>query len=605
MRLIRAATRAALLSTFAAAAACKGSEPPSPTSVAVTPAGPLNFASFNATTQLSASVLDQNGNPMAGLAITWTSNSPSVATVDTTGLVTSKSNGSATVTAAFGAIIKTVPVTVGQVAATLAKTGGDAQSGVSGGPLSQPVAVRLTDAAGTAVYGATISFAVVAGGGQVSNSTVPTSATGDASIIWTLGASGAQQVSATVGALNAAFNATVVASSASPLVGAGQIALIGYPTNIRPAIRLAGAGNAPVSGAQVTFAVASGGGSVTGATTTTDVNGVAQVGKWTLGASAGSNTLTATVTGAGIANNPVTFTATGVNAGFTITIQNTGPAFSPGVKAAFDSAVAFWQRTIYQTSGTSTVTSGTGQCGQGSPAINQSVKDLLILARIDSIDGPGKVLGSAGPCQVHPISGLTRLGTMRFDSADMNNLFGNGQLNEVIRHEMGHVLGFGTLWDPSTGGPVLCIGNVSSPGTLIDTYFSCDHARAAFDTIGGASYTGGLVVPVENCGPASPAGCGAGTIDSHWREPVFTNELMTGYLDTGTTNPVSLVTIAAMEDIGYTVNYGAAETYVHTFSSPPAVRSAPVLVELKDDVYRGPIYTTDRTGRLVRIDRRP
>jgi hypothetical protein len=61
----------------------------------------------------------------------------------------------------------------------------------------------------------------------------------------------------------------------------------------------------PVPGASVLFAVASGNGSITGAAATTNANGVASVGSWTLG-SAGANTLTASVEGATAA----TFTAT-------------------------------------------------------------------------------------------------------------------------------------------------------------------------------------------------------------------------------------------------------------------------------------------------------
>jgi adhesin/invasin len=70
-------------------------------------------------------------------------------------------------------------------------------------------------------------------------------------------------------------------------------------------------GGNPVSGVQVTFAVASGGGGVTGGTQTTNGSGIATVGSWTLGPTAGTNnnTLTATATGSGIAGNPVTFTA--------------------------------------------------------------------------------------------------------------------------------------------------------------------------------------------------------------------------------------------------------------------------------------------------------
>ena len=54
--------------------------------------------------------------------------------------------------------------------------------------------------------------------------------------------------------------------------------------------------------------MASGGGSATGTATTTSGAGIATVGSWTLGASPGLNTLTAT--SAGLTGSPVTFTAT-------------------------------------------------------------------------------------------------------------------------------------------------------------------------------------------------------------------------------------------------------------------------------------------------------
>ena len=61
-----------------------------------------------------------------------------------------------------------------------------------------------------------------------------------------------------------------------------------------------------VSGVTVNWAVASGGGTVSAPTSTTASDGTTQV-NWTLGATAGANTATATVTGL----TPVTFTATG------------------------------------------------------------------------------------------------------------------------------------------------------------------------------------------------------------------------------------------------------------------------------------------------------
>lgn len=64
--------------------------------------------------------------------------------------------------------------------------------------------------------------------------------------------------------------------------------------SIRPAVRVLREGR-PVSGAEVTFAVSGGLGSITGAEAITDGNGVAIVGSWTLSNLAGPNMLTATV----------------------------------------------------------------------------------------------------------------------------------------------------------------------------------------------------------------------------------------------------------------------------------------------------------------------
>ena len=90
--------------------------------------------------------------------------------------------------------------------------------------------------------------------------------------------------------------------------GDGQTAPAGTPTPIRPAVLVTDSSGAPIAGALVTFAVGSGGGSVTQATGSTDATGMATVGSWILGA--GSNTLTARCQGA--AGSPVTFSATGM-----------------------------------------------------------------------------------------------------------------------------------------------------------------------------------------------------------------------------------------------------------------------------------------------------
>ena len=60
-------------------------------------------------------------------------------------------------------------------------------------------------------------------------------------------------------------------------------------------------------------------------------------------------------------------------------------------------------------------------------------------------------------------------------------------------------------------------------------------------------------VPVENTG-------GPGTKNSHWRDTVFRNELMTGFVG-GAPNPLSRLTVASLKDLGYVVNLKKAEVY--------------------------------------------
>src|SRR5207302_1256881 len=98
--------------------------------------------------------------------------------------------------------------------------------------------------------------------------------------------------------------ATIAANSAT-----SQSATAGTAVGAPPSVIVKDANGNPVVGVAVTFAVAPGNGTITGGSQTTNTSGVATVGSWTLSATAGANTLTAT--SASLAGSPVTFTATG------------------------------------------------------------------------------------------------------------------------------------------------------------------------------------------------------------------------------------------------------------------------------------------------------
>lgn len=90
-------------------------EPPRATTVAVTPAT-AELTALGATVRFSAEVRDQNGQVMAGAAVTWSSTDGSVATVDASGLATAVGNGTAPITAAAGSVTGTAVVVVMQSA---------------------------------------------------------------------------------------------------------------------------------------------------------------------------------------------------------------------------------------------------------------------------------------------------------------------------------------------------------------------------------------------------------------------------------------------------------------------------------------------------------
>jgi len=179
------------------------------------------------------------------------------------------------------------------------------------------------------------------------------------------------------------------------------------------------------------------------------------------------------------------------------------------------------------------------------PSVNTNigiVDDVVIDAEGSAIDGPGRILGQAGPTSLRPGSLLPARGIMAFDIDDLYEMEADGSLFNVIVHEMGHVLGFGTLWES--------LGLLQGAGGPNPLFIGANAMREYAALIGAEEPT---PVPVANTG-------GPGTRDGHWRETIFGTELLTGYLDSGR-NPLSRLSVAAMQDIGYLVNYMAADPY--------------------------------------------
>jgi hypothetical protein len=210
---------------------------------------------------------------------------------------------------------------------------------------------------------------------------------------------------------------------------------------------------------------------------------------------------------------------------FTIDVRF-GDGLTPRQRDAFAAAADRWTRIVV------------GDL----PAVEldgETIDDVLVLAEGADIDGAGGVLGQAGPTHLRPGSMLPARGEMTFDAADLAALEAAGTLDDVIAHEMGHVLGIGTLWEPQ--------GLLDGAGTA-DPVFTGAGAVAEYAALGGEG-----PVPVENSG-------GPGTAGGHWRESRFGPELMSGFIaEPG--NPLSRLTAASLGDLGYRVDLAAAQPY--------------------------------------------
>ena len=221
-------------------------------------------------------------------------------------------------------------------------------------------------------------------------------------------------------------------------------------------------------------------------------------------------------------------TATMQEPAFVIDVRFQG-GLTNAQQAAFTTAATRWSR-IITADVPSVIVEG------------ETIDDIVIDASGTAIDGRGGILGQAGPTQLRPGSFLPAAGVMEFDTADLAMMESDGSLVSVITHEMGHVLGFGTNWDE--------LGLRQGAGTINPT-FTGANAMREFATLSGGAAT--RAVPLANVG-------GPGTRDAHWREAVFGNELMTGFLNDGR-NPLSRLTIAALADMGYEVSYASADAY--------------------------------------------
>lgn len=216
--------------------------------------------------------------------------------------------------------------------------------------------------------------------------------------------------------------------------------------------------------------------------------------------------------------------------GFQITVTYADPNLPASQKGVFERAVSRLQQIII------------GDVPGVTLAGGQFIDDMRITASVEAMD-PG-VNGYARATQFRPgIGGLPYEGELYINASRI----GNPGIYHTVIHEMLHALGF-------YGSFFTAVGKASGLGTNQPLFTGANAVREYGSYFGIASPTG---VPLYG-DQAEP-----GSYGSHWDTATIGTEIMSVGWDTTSTalRPFSRITVGALQDIGYQVNYAAADAY--------------------------------------------
>ena len=280
---------------------------------------------------LVVEVRDQNGAGLSGVAVEFAVTegdgtvSSATATTDTRGRATTTltlgdEGGTVSVEATVEGLEPVTFTVVGllvPVPRTLTKLSGDGQQGSVWTSLSEPLVVQVQDQNGNVLAGVQVTFAIIGGDGNLSRVTVTTDAQGRAASILTPQVGGTIRVEVTVEGLEPVmFTAVGLLSpqGLTKLSGDEQRGPVGSALAEPLVVEVLDEEGNGLEGAEVTFAVTAGDGTLSVETTTTDAGGRASA---TLTLEGVGGTVRVEVTVEGL--EPVMFTAVGLLAPRTLT----------------------------------------------------------------------------------------------------------------------------------------------------------------------------------------------------------------------------------------------------------------------------------------------
>ena len=186
-----------------------------------------------------------------------------------------------------------------------------------------------------------------------------------------------------------------------------------------------------------------------------------------------------------------------------IQLDFSDPSVPLGFRGVFLEAEEFWEERLVDFS------------AELPEAVRSQLGPILITPTIAGIDGPFQTLAFAGPTEVFEFGGggnpknggtvgsnqiaIAQAGAMTVDEEDIPFMQAAGILVDVIIHEMGHILGFGTLWEDN--GLTQAFGNVQ--------HYVGEHGLNKYREESGEQFA--QYIPLETAG-------GAGTAGGHWSE---------------------------------------------------------------------------------------
>ena len=230
---------------------------------------------------------------------------------------------------------------------------------------------------------------------------------------------------------------------------------------------------------------------------------------------------------------------------FSIEMRLRGTSLSGAQKAILQQAATRVAGLLTSTFQPVTLDLPRGACDKGLPAIHERVGRFFVFVVVKDLGDD--VYGDSTPCDLHDKTFLPIYGAIDLNSRGLD-IQAAPELLDTMIHELLHALGVGTLWTPDER--VSLSGDSDNRSLVRKTgqkwVYTAPRALSAYKALGGK----GSGIPLD-------------PDQGHWAGELFCSEILSGNAGdvTDRVNPVSLITLSALEDLGYAANLSKADRY--------------------------------------------